>query len=64
MQQVRAQELVATGYRYMKERNFDDAQDAFEQALELDPDNAAAQKGLRVAKTAQTMKAVTGVFRN
>ena len=54
--------MVATGYRRMQQHDFDAARDAFEEALALDPNNSAAQDGLRAAQTAETVEGVVGVF--
>ncbi len=63
VENVRAQELVATGYRRLQQHDFEAAQDAFEQALEIQPDNVPAQQGLKAAKTAQSVDGIAGVFR-
>ncbi len=59
---TRAQALVATGYRRLEKQDFPGAEAAFSEALELDPNNAAAQRGLQAARTAQTVKGIAGVF--
>ena len=59
---VRAQTLVAQGYRSLQQRDLEGAEDDFQQALEIEPNNVAAQKGLRAAKTAQTVQGVAGVL--
>jgi cytochrome c-type biogenesis protein CcmH/NrfG len=63
VQQARVQQLVATGYRRLQQRDYDSAQQAFEEALQIEPHNAAAQKGLNATKTAQSVEGVVGVFR-
>ena len=63
VQQARAQQLVATGYRYLQQRDYESARDAFEEALEIDPHSIAAQKGLNAAQTAESVEGVVGVFR-
>ncbi|MGH9509751.1 MAG: protein kinase domain-containing protein [Terriglobales bacterium] len=60
--QARAQALVAQGYRRMEKQDFRGAEEAFSQALELDPENTAAQRGLQAARTGQTVKGIAGVF--
>lgn len=60
--QARAQVFVAQGYRRMEKQDFRGAEEAFTQALELDPENAAAQRGLQAARTGQTVKGIAGVF--
>jgi hypothetical protein len=62
-QQVRAQQLVATGYRRIQQRDYESARAAFEEALEIDPHNSAAQKGLNAAQTAESVEGVADVFR-
>ncbi len=64
MDHVKAQELVAVGYRRMQQRDFDGARDAFQEALDIEPDNPAAEKGLKAADAAQTVQGLAGVFRN
>jgi hypothetical protein len=59
---ARALALVATGYRKLEKQDFPGAEAAFSQALEIEPDNAAAQRGLQAARTAQTVKGIAGVF--
>lgn len=61
-QHARAQILVATGYRRMQQHDFGAARDAFEDALAIDPDNSAAQDGLRAAQTAETVQGVAGML--
>jgi len=61
-QHARAQILVATGYRRMQQHDFGAASDAFEEALAIDPDNSAAQDGLRAAQTAETVQGVAGML--
>lgn len=63
VQQTRAQQLVATGYRNMQQRDYEGARDAFEQALEIDPHSITAQKGLKAAQTAENVEGIVGVFR-
>ena len=62
VQQARAQQLVATGYRRMQQRDYQGAEDAFDQALDIDPDNSVAQKGLKAAQMAESVEGVAGVF--
>jgi tetratricopeptide (TPR) repeat protein len=63
VQQARAQQLVAAGYRNLQQRDYEGARDAFEQALEIDPHSIAAQKGLKAAQTAESVGAVAGLLR-
>jgi hypothetical protein len=60
--QVRVQQLVATGYRRMQQRDYQSAQDAFEEALDADPGNSAAEKGLKAARLAESVEGFSGVF--
>jgi hypothetical protein len=62
-QQARAQQLVVTGYRRLQQRDYESARAAFEEALEIDPGNSAAQKGLNATQTAASVEGVAGVFR-
>ncbi len=62
-QHERAQQLVDQGYRRLQHRDYAGACDAFQAALEIEPDNADAQRGLKTAVTAQTISGVTGVLR-
>jgi hypothetical protein len=62
-QQVRVQQLVASGYRYLQQRDYGSARDAFEGALEIDPHSIPAQKGLNAAKTGESVEGVAQVFR-
>jgi hypothetical protein len=59
---LRSQQLTASGYRSIKARDFSGATQDFEEALRLDPNNAAAQKGLQTAQTGQTVKGITDIF--
>jgi serine/threonine protein kinase len=61
-ERAQAQILVATGYRRMQQHDYEAAQDAFEEALSIDPGNSAARQGLRAAKTAGTVEGVAGVL--
>lgn len=63
VEQARVQQLVATGYRQMQQRDYAGARDAFEAALEIDPQSVAAQKGLKAAQMAESVEGVAGVFR-
>jgi len=47
----------------MQQHDFGAARDAFEEALAIDPDNSAAQDGLRAAQTAETVQGVAEVLR-
>ena len=49
-QRARAQQLVLEGNARLARRDFSGAQSDFQQALELDPNNAAAQHGMQVAQ--------------
>ena len=61
---VRSEELTALGYRHLQQRDYESAQDDFTQALELDPRNAAAKRGLQVSQGAQTVDTLSGVLRH
>jgi hypothetical protein len=62
-QQAHVQQLVATGYRNLQQRDYESARDAFEEALEIDPHSIPARKGLNATKTAESVEGVAGVFR-
>jgi serine/threonine protein kinase len=59
---LRSQQLTASGYRRMKDRDFPGATQDFQDALALDPSNTAAQKGLQTAQAGQTVKGITDIF--
>src|SRR5882724_953011 len=59
---LRSQQLTASGYRRIKGRDFSGATQDFEEALRLDPNNTAAQKGLQTAEAGQTVKGITDIF--
>jgi serine/threonine-protein kinase len=59
---LRSQQLTATGYRRIKDRDFGGATQDFQDALRLDPNNTAAQKGLQTAQAGQTVQGITGIF--
>jgi serine/threonine-protein kinase len=59
---ARAQMLVTIGYRRLEKQDFRGAEEAFSQALALEPDNSAAQRGLQAARTGATVKGIAGVF--
>jgi tetratricopeptide (TPR) repeat protein len=51
-QKFEAAKLVSAGEKALAEKKYADAETAFTRALELDPENAAAKKGLTVAEAA------------
>ena len=53
-----------TANRHLQQRDYESAQDDFNQALELDPRNAAAKRGLQVSQGAQTVDTLSGVLRH
>ena len=59
---LRSQQLTASGYRRIKDRDFGNATQDFQDALRLDPSNTAAQKGLQTAQAGQTVQGITGIF--
>jgi hypothetical protein len=59
---LRSQQLTTSGYRRMKDRDFSGATQDFQDALALDPNNTAAQKGLQTAQAGQTVKGITDIF--
>jgi len=59
---IRYQALTATGYRRMRDRDFSGATQDFQDALKLDPNNTAAQKGLQSAQTGSALQGITGIF--
>jgi serine/threonine-protein kinase len=63
-QRARAQQLVAQGNLLLARRDFSGAQAAFQQALELDPNNSAAQHGLQVAQAGAVAQGLGSIFRH
>jgi hypothetical protein len=59
---LKSQQLTASGYRRIKDRDFAGATQDFQDALRLDPNNTAAQKGLQTAQAGQTVKGITDIF--
>ena len=59
---LRSQQLTTSGYRRVKNRDFSGATQDFQEALRLDPNNTAAQKGLQTAQTGQTVQGITDIF--
>jgi serine/threonine-protein kinase len=59
---LRSQQLTTSGYRRIKDRDFSGATQDFQDALRLDPNNTAAQKGLQTAQTGQTVEGITNIF--
>jgi serine/threonine protein kinase len=59
---ARAQMLTTVGYRRLEKQDFRGAEEAFSNALALDPENSAAQRGLQAARTGATVKGIAGVF--
>lgn len=57
-----SQELVNEGYARMQRGDFAGAEASFSEALELDPANDSARKGLQAARTAQTVQGVAHVL--
>ncbi len=51
-EQLRARAYVLMGEQKMKERNYFSAENTFQMAIDLDPENEAAKKGLAAAKKA------------
>jgi serine/threonine-protein kinase len=62
-QKAKAQQLVMDGHRRMAQRDYSGAASDYQRALELDPENTNAQRGLRAAQTAQTLQGVGSIFR-
>ena len=62
-QKARAQQLVMDGHRRMAQRDYSGAASAYQRALELDPENTNAQRGLQAAQAAQTLQGVGSIFR-
>lgn len=59
---VSSQELTNDGYLRMQRGDYAGAEAAFSQALEIDPSNDSARKGLQAARTAQTVQGVARVL--
>ena len=62
-QKARAQQFVMDGHRRMAQRDYSGAASAYQRALELDPENTNAQRGLQAAQAAQTLQGVGSIFR-
>ena len=62
-QKAKAQQLVLDGHRRMAQRDYSSAASAYQRALELDPENTNAQRGLQAAQAAQTLQGVGSIFR-
>src|SRR5438105_4257543 len=62
-QKAKAQQLVLDGHRRMAQRDYSGAASAYQRALELDPENTNAQRGLQAAQAAQTLQGVGSIFR-
>jgi len=61
-QRVRAQQLTVEGNARLARRDFSGAQALFQQALELDPNNSAAQHGLQVAQAGAVAQGLGSIF--
>jgi eukaryotic-like serine/threonine-protein kinase len=61
-QRARAQELVAQGNRRLAARDFGGASSDFQQALSLDPNNSAAQNGLKIAQSGAIAQGIGSIF--
>ena len=62
-QKAKAQQFVLDGHRRMAQRDYSGAASAYQRALELDPENTNAQRGLQAAQAAQTLQGVGSIFR-
>ena len=62
-QKAKAQQFVLDGHRRMAQRDYSSAASAYQRALELDPENTNAQRGLQAAQAAQTLQGVGSIFR-
>jgi len=63
-QQARAQQLVNSGNLKLARKDFAGAQSDFQQALALDPNNQAAQRGLQVAQAGALATGLGSIFRH
>ncbi len=59
---ARARELTTAGYNRLAERDYDRARDDFQQALELDPNNASARRGLQLAQGGAAVDTISGIL--
>jgi serine/threonine protein kinase len=57
-----AQTLTANGYRRLQQRDYDGAREDFSRALELDPSNAAAKRGLQLCQGGQAVDTLSGIL--
>jgi tetratricopeptide (TPR) repeat protein len=59
---ARARELTTAGYNRLAQRDYQRAHDDFEQALELDPNNASAKRGLQLSQGGETVDTISGIL--
>ncbi len=57
-----AQTLTESGYRRLQQRDYEGARDDFSRALELDPNNSAAKRGLQLSQGGQAMDTISGIL--
>ncbi len=60
---ARARELTTAGYNRLAQHDYDRAREDFEQALELDPNNASAKRGLQLSQGGQAVDTISGILR-
>jgi serine/threonine-protein kinase len=63
-QKALAQQLVSQGNRQLAQRDFSGAQSSFQRALALDPENSAAQSGLKAAQAGALAQGIGSIFRH
>ena len=59
---ARARELTTAGYSRLAQRDYDRARDDFQQALELDPNNASAKRGLELSQGGAAVDTISGIL--
>ena len=59
---ARARELTTAGYSRLAQRDYQRAQDDFQQALELDPNNASAKRGLQLCQGGAAVDTISGIL--
>ena len=58
----RARELTTAGYNRLAQRDYQRAQDDFQQALQLDPGNASAKRGLELSQGGAAVDTISSIL--
>ncbi len=59
---ARARELTTAGYSRLAQHDYQRAQDDFQQALELDPTNSSAKRGLQLCQGGAAVDTISGIL--